>query len=114
MEAAFSQFSVYNLHQQDDVLGKVDVYMGKAPSVGVALTQNIQKGLPIADRRKVKSEVIYTAAKAPIAKGDVVAELKISLPGRPDETYDLVATDDVKRKGLFARAWAGLLANIRG
>ena len=114
MEAAFSQFSVYNLHQQDDVLGKVDVYMGKAPSVGVALTQNIQKGLPIADRRKVKSEVIYTAAKAPIAKGDVVAELKISLPRRPDETYDLVATDDVKRKGLFARAWAGLLANIRG
>ena len=100
--------------QQDDVLGKVDVYMGKTPSVGVALSQDIRKGLPIADRRKVKSEIIYTAAKAPIAKGDVVAELKISLPGRSDETYDLVATDDVKRKGLLARAWTGLLANIRG
>ena len=114
MEAAFSQFRVYRLHEQGDVLGDVDVYMGKTPSVGVALTQNVQKGLPIADRKKVKSEIVYTAAKAPIAKGDVIAELKISLPGRPDETYNLVATNDVKRKGLFSRAWTGLLANIRG
>ena len=114
MEAAFSQFRIYNLHSQGEVLGKVDVYMGKAPSIGVALTEDIQKGLLIADRKKVKSEIIYTAAKAPIAKGDLVAELKISLPGRPDETYNLVATEDVKRKGLFARAWTGLLANIRG
>ena len=114
MEAAFSQFRVYRLHEQGDVLGDVDVYMGKTPSVGVALTQNVQKGLPIADRKKVKSEIVYTAAKAPIAKGDVIAELKISLPGRSDETYNLVATNDVKRKGLFSRAWTGLLANIRG
>ena len=114
MEAAFTQFNIFKLHSQGDVLGKVDVYMGKTPSVGVALTEDIQKGLLIADRKKMKSEIIYTAAKAPIAKGDLVAELKISLPGRPDETYDLVATEDVKRKGLLARAWTGLLANIRG
>lgn len=114
MEAAFSQFRVYDLHAQGDVLGEVDVYMGKAPSVEVALTQNIRKGLPVADRKNVKSEIIYTTAKAPITKGDVVAELNISLPGRPDVTYDLVATTDVKRKGLFSRAWTGLLSNIRG
>lgn len=114
MEAAFSQFRVYDLHAQGDILGEIDVYMGKDPKVGVALTQNIRKGLPVTDRKAVKSEVVYTAAKAPILKGDVVAELKIMLPGRPDETYDLVATADVKRKGLFSRAWTGLLANIRG
>lgn len=114
MEAAFSQFRVYDLHTQGEVLGEVDVYMGKAPAVGVALTQDIRKGLPVADRKKVKSEIIYTSAKAPIAKGDVVAQLKISLPERPDVTYDLVATSDVQRKGLFSRAWTGLLANIRG
>jgi len=114
MEAAFSQFRVYDLHAQGEVLGEVDVYMGKAPKVGVALTENIRKGLPVADRKNVKSEIVYTAAKAPIVKGDVVAQLKISLPERPDATYDLVATSDVKRKGMFSRAWAGLLANIRG
>ena len=114
MEAAFSQFRVYDLHAQGDVLGEVDVYMGKVPTVGVALTQNIRKGLPIADRKGITSEVVYVAATAPIAKGDVIAELKITLPGRPDVTYDLVATSDVKRKGIFARAWTGLLANIRG
>ena len=88
--------------------------MGKNPKVEVALTQNIRKGLPVTDRKNVKSEIIYTDALAPVVKGDVVAKLKVTLPGRPEETYDLVATADVKRKGLFARAWTGLLGNIRG
>ena len=114
MEAAFSQFRVYDLHAQGEVLGDIEVYMGKNPKVEVALTQNIRKGLPVTDRKNVKSEIIYTDALSPVVKGDVVAKLKVTLPGRPEETYDLVATADVKRKGLFARAWTGLLGNIRG
>jgi len=114
MEAAFNQFEVYDLHSKGTELGKLDVYMGKVPTVGVALTQDIRKGLPIADRSKVSSEITYISPKAPITKGDVVAQLKVTLPGRPVESYDLVATGDVKRKGLFARAWTGLLAKIRG
>jgi len=114
MEAAFSQFRVYDLHSKGTSMAEIDVYMGNAPKVGVALTQDIRKGLPVADRKNVTSEIIYTSAKAPVMKGDVVAQLKITLPGRPAETYDLVATQDVKRKGLFARAWAGLIGNIRG
>ena len=114
MQAAFSQFAVYDLHAKDTQIGELDVYMGKSSSVGVALTQNIRKGLPIADRSKITSEITYTTPKAPISKGDVVAQLKVQLPGRPADNYDLVATADVKRKGIFARAWAGLLANIRG
>jgi len=114
MQAAFDQFSVYDLHAQGEQIGELDVYMGKTPTVGIALTQDIRKGLPIADRTKVTSEIIYTSPKAPITKGDVVAQLKVSLPGRPVESFDLVATADVKRKGIFARAWTGLLANIRG
>jgi len=114
MQAAFTQFDVYDLHPKGTQLGELEVYMGNATKVGVALTQDIRKGLPIADRSKVTSEISYTTPKAPISKGDVVAQLKVTLPGRPVESFDLVATADVKRKGLFARAWAGLLANIRG
>jgi len=108
------QFEVYDLHSKGTELGNLDVYMGKVPTVGVALTQDIRKGLPIADRSKVSSEITYISPKAPITKGDVVAQLKVTLPGRPVESFDLVATGDVKRKGLFARAWTGLLAKIRG
>ena len=114
MEAAFSQFRVYDLHAQGTLMGELDVYMGKAPTVGVALTQDVRKGLPVADRNKIKSEISYTTPKAPISKGDVIAMLNVTVPGRPVESYDLVATDDVKRKGLFARAWSGLISNIRG
>lgn len=114
MEAAFSQFRVYDLHAKDETLGDVEVYMGKAPNVAVALTEDIRKGLPVIDRKNVKSEIVYTTAIAPISKGDVVAQLKLTLPGRPEESYDLVAVEDVERKGLFSRAWTGLLTKIRG
>ena len=114
MEAAFTQFRIYDLHAKGEVLAEVDVYMGQTQKVGVSLIQDIQKGLAVIDRKGVKSEIIYSSVKAPIVKGEVVAQLKVTLPGRPDETYDLVAMNDVKRKGVFARAWAGLLANIRG
>ncbi len=114
MEAAFTQFRVYDLHAKGVEMAKVDVYMGKAETVPVALTQDIRKGLPVVDRKKISSQVRYLEAKAPVAKGDKVAELDVSLPGRPLETYDLVAMEDVARKGLFSRAWTGLLAKIRG
>ena len=59
MEAAFSQFRVYDLHAQGEVLGDIEVYMGKNPKVEVALTQNIRKGLPVTDRKNVC--LLYTS-----------------------------------------------------
>ena len=70
--------------------------------------------MAIADRKSLSTQVRYKTAIAPIAKGDVIAELVVDIPGRPSETYDLVATSDVKRKGLFGRAWAGLINKLRG
>lgn len=114
MEAAFSQFRVYELHEQGETIAEVDIFMGKAETVAVALTQDIRKGMPIADRNSVSSEVNFSMLAAPVTKGQKVAELKVTVPGRPVETYDLVAMADIERKGLFARAWSGLLAKIRG
>lgn len=114
MEAAFSQFRVYELHEQGEAIAEVDIFMGKAETVAVALTQDIRKGMPIADRNSVSSEVNFSMLAAPVTKGQKVAELKVTVPGRPVETYDLVAMADIERKGLFARAWSGLLAKIRG
>lgn len=114
MEAAFTQFRIYDLHQGGTEIAEVDVYMGKESSVPVSLTQDIKKGLAVLDRKNVSSSVRFTTAKAPISKGDKVAELEVSIPGRPKETYNLVAMEDVARKGLFSRAWTGLLTKIRG
>ncbi len=114
MEASFSQFRVYDLHEKGTEIATADVYMGKAETVPVALTENIRKGVAVVDRKKISSEVRFTAVKAPISKGDKVAELYVTIPGRPVATYDLVAMEDVERKGLLSRAWTGLLAKIRG
>ncbi len=114
MEAAFSQFRVYDLFDANTEIENIEVFMGKAETVGVALTEDLKKGMAIADRKSLSTQVKYKTVIAPIAKGDVIAELVVDIPGRPSETYDLVATNDVKRKGLFGRAWAGLINKLRG
>ena len=114
MEAAFSQFRVYDLHKSGEILADIDVFMGKSDTVGVALTEDIKKGFHISDRKSIKTEVKYITTAAPITKGQKLAELIVDIPGRESESYDLVAIEDVEKKGLFARAWGGLMNKIRG
>ncbi|WP_409433963.1 D-alanyl-D-alanine carboxypeptidase family protein [Litorimonas sp. RW-G-Af-16] len=114
MEAAFSQFQIYNLYKSAQVIGEVDVYMGKSATVPAALGEDIKMGLHISQRGSTSAKVEYVTAVAPIAKGDKIAELVISAPGKDTQRYPLFATQDVKAKSLFGKAWTSLLNKIRG
>ena len=114
MNSAFNEFKVYGLREAGDELARAQVFMGKAQDVGLALAAPITKGLHISERGKVKSRVEYKTAPAPIAKGDQLAELVVSIEGRQDMRYPLFATEDVKAKSAFGKAWAVLIGKIRG
>ena len=51
---------------------------------------------------------------APVAKGDHIADLIISVPGQDQQIYPLLAADDVKRKSAMGRAMGALVNIIRG
>ena len=114
MGAAFDQFKVYDLYAKDDVIGKVDVFMGKAQSVDVKIDQDVVAGLYRGDRSKISSNMTFKTVTAPVAVGDHIADMVISIPGRPDQTLPLYALNDVKAKSIFGKAWAVLLRKIRG
>lgn len=114
MGAAFDQFKVYDLYAKDDVIGKVDVFMGKAQSVDVKIDQDVVAGLYRGDRSKISSNMTFKTVTAPVAVGDHIADMVISIPGRPDRTLPLYALNDVKAKSIFGKAWAVLLRKIRG
>jgi len=114
MGAAFDQFKVYDLYAKDDVIGKVDVFMGKSDSVEVKIDEDVVAGLYRGDRSKVSSKMTFKTVTAPITAGDHVADLIISIPGRADKIIPLSATSDVKAKSVFAKAWSVLLRKIRG
>ena len=114
MSAAFSQFKIYQLYKSGDVIGDVDVYMGAAEKVKVRIDQNVQAGIFRGDRAKISSVMMSKPAVAPIAVGDHIADMIISVPGREDKKIALFATEDIKAKSLFTKAWTVLLQKIRG
>lgn len=114
MNSAFNEFKVYGLREAGVELGRAQVFMGQAQEVGLALAAPITHGLHISERGKVASRIEYKTAPAPIAKGDQLAELIVSIEGREDMRYPLFATEDVKSKSALGKAWAVLIGKIRG
>lgn len=114
MNAAFAQFKVYKLYDENEVIGDIDVFMGMQDKVSVKVDKNIQAGLYKGHRSKMTSRIMAKAAVAPIEEGDHVADMVVEIPGRADQSYPLYAAENVKAKSAFAKAWTVLIEKIRG
>jgi len=114
MNAAFAQFKVYKLYDENEVVGDIDVFMGTQDKVSVKVDKNIQAGLYKGYRTKMTSRILAKAAVAPIAQGDHIADMVVEVPGRSDQTYPLYAAENVKAKSAFGKAWAVLIGKVRG
>ena len=92
-------------------VGKAEVQMGSSAEVGLVAPRNIAVSLPTGAAANMKIAVVYDGpVKAPIAKGQHIADLVITTPDTPPQMMPLVADSDVPLAGFFGRAWAGLMS----
>ncbi len=86
-----------------------EVQMGSDSEVGLVAPRNISVTLPTGSAANLSLKVVYDGpVKAPIAKGQHIADLVISTPDTPPQSMPLVAESDVSEAGFFGRVWAGL------
>jgi len=115
MRAAFGEFKVYKLYKAGEKAGSAPVFMGKSEAVDLVSSEDVSVGLHMPARAGLKVQIKYLGPiPAPITKGDHVANLIITAPGREPETIALLAGEDVKRKSVPARILASLLSKVRG
>ncbi|MEM7730428.1 MAG: D-alanyl-D-alanine carboxypeptidase family protein [Pseudomonadota bacterium] len=114
MEAAFRDFDVLELHENGAELAEIDVYMGKADTVGLVLREDVSTGVFRPDRDAVTSHIEYRVAAAPVQEGDKLADLVVRRAGDEIGRYPLYASASVDRKGFFGRIGASALQKIRG
>ncbi|MGJ8627377.1 MAG: D-alanyl-D-alanine carboxypeptidase family protein [Sulfitobacter sp.] len=101
---AFRQFSQRSLSSEGTKIADAPVWMGEEPSIGLNVAQDISVLLPVLGGDEVPSEVVYTGPfKAPITKGDALAELILKPEGLPETRVQLVADRDIARGGFVAR-----------
>ena len=85
--------------------------MGASRSVGLVAPQNVAVTLPSGANEQVKVSIAYDGpVKAPIAKGQHIADLIMTTADTPPQKVALVAEADVSEAGFFTRIWLGLLS----
>ncbi|MEK6637580.1 MAG: D-alanyl-D-alanine carboxypeptidase family protein [Pseudomonadota bacterium] len=86
-----------------------EVQMGSASEVGLVAPRAIAVTLPVGASATLRAKVVYDGpVKAPIKKGQHIADLIITTADTPPQIMPLVAESDVGEAGFFGRVWAGL------
>jgi len=110
MNWGFAAFDSRTLFSAGEQVGTAAVQQGEARSLPLVAPGPISAASPRGTRAPVRLRVVYAGPlEAPVRKGDIVAELEITVGNRTGHRVPLAAGADVPRAGLLARLRNGLL-----
>ena len=111
MEWGFRAWQSKPLFKQGAHVETADVQLGDEKQVGLVAPRNLAVTLPGGSASNIQVKVVYDGpVKAPIKKGQHIADLVVSTPDTPPQTMPLVAESDVGEAGFFGRVWAALMS----
>jgi serine-type D-Ala-D-Ala carboxypeptidase (penicillin-binding protein 5/6) len=109
MNWGFRAWRAQPLFTQGEQVAKARVQLGSDDEVALVAPRNIAVTLPAGPSGNMRVKVVYDGPiKAPIAKGQHVANLVVQTGDTPPQTMPLVAAEEVEEAGFFGRFWAGL------
>ncbi|MAX16329.1 MAG: D-alanyl-D-alanine carboxypeptidase, partial [Sphingobium sp.] len=109
MDWGFKAWKAQPLFKKGQTVETAEVQLGSATSVPLVAPQNLAVTLPRTASADVKVKVVYTGPiKAPIAKGQQIAQLIVQTHDTAPQVMPLVAGEDVAEAGVFGRLWNGL------
>ncbi|WP_103172699.1 D-alanyl-D-alanine carboxypeptidase family protein [Paracoccus sp. SY] len=101
---AFRQFSMETLVPAGDTVLEAPVWLGTKPRVGLTTKDGVNVLIPAGSKDQVKVEAVYESPiPAPIAKGDRIGQLVVSVPGTQDAVTPLLAAEDIPEAGFAGR-----------
>ncbi|UZW56342.1 D-alanyl-D-alanine carboxypeptidase [Sphingobium sp. JS3065] len=109
MDWGFRAWKAQPLFKKGQTVETAEVQLGSATQVALVAPQDMAVTLPRAASSNISVKVAYTGPiKAPIVKGQKIAQLIISTPDTPPQILPLVAGEDISEAGIFGRLWNGL------
>ncbi|HEX9946926.1 MAG TPA: D-alanyl-D-alanine carboxypeptidase family protein [Allosphingosinicella sp.] len=109
MDWGFRAWKSQPLFNAGEKVADAQVQKGGDDTVPLVAPRSIAVTLPAGAAGNIKVRVVYNGPiKAPIAKGQHVADLVVSTPDTPPQTMPLVAAQAVGEAGFFGRMWNGL------
>lgn len=101
---AFRQFVQKTVVEKNKLMAQVPVWMGDQEQVGLVVADDVSLLIPALVQGDIPAEINYrTPLQAPIAAGQVLGELVISIADMPKTTVNLIADRDVAPGGFMPR-----------
>lgn len=109
MDWGFRAWKAQPLFKAGQEVEKAPVQLGSDSDVGLVAPKNLAVTLPRGASANMTVKLVYDSPiKAPIKKGDKIAQLIVSTPDTAPQVMPLVAANDVEEAGIFGRLWNGL------
>ena len=110
MDWGFRAWKAQPLFTANEKVADAQVQLGGDSTVGLIAPRNLAVTLPAGiGSGNIKVRVSYDGPiKAPIKKGQQIAQLIVQSGDTPPQVMPLVAEKDVEEAGFFGRIWAGL------
>lgn len=90
-------------------VASAQVQLGDEEQVALVAPRDLAVTVPAGTAGDVRVKVVYDGpVKAPVAKGQHIANLVVTTGDTPPQTMPLVAGEAVEEAGFFGRIWAGL------
>jgi len=107
MEWGFGAWDAKPILTNGKVALRAPVFLGDAPDVGITAAPGTAVSVPKAIVSGVGAKIVYDGPiSAPIAKGQKIAELVLTVPGLAEQRVPLVAAEAVEKAGPFGRMMA--------
>lgn len=107
---AFRQFTMETLVPAGETVIEAPVWLGTLPKVGLTTKDGANVLVPAGAQDQVKVEAVYNSPiPAPIAKGDQLGQLVVTVPGAKNAVTPLLAAQDVPEAGFMGRMKGAVL-----
>jgi D-alanyl-D-alanine carboxypeptidase (penicillin-binding protein 5/6) len=99
-----TNFDTIKISNNNEFFSELDVWNGKKKKVKVYTKEDIYKTIPKRKKKYLKVVIEYNGPiKAPIKKDEIVGKIKISFKDDLMDSYDLYASEDIKKHNVLSK-----------
>ena len=99
-----NQFDTIKIAKKNEIFSDLKVWQGKKDKVSIYINQDVYKTIPKRKKKYLKVKINYNGPiQAPIKKNEIVGKLYIYFKDENIGTYDLLASENIKRQNIFSR-----------
>lgn len=112
---AFRFYRTHPLYKANQVLNQTRVWGGSVDQVRLGLDHDLAVTIPRGQEDNLEANLdLQSVIKAPIARGQKLGNVLVSLGGEEVKSVPLVALDDIPEGGFFKKIWDEILLFFTG